>query len=57
MWTGMTSDCFVEPDWRVPGVRPNRAEMSRAAFLQLVAAWCGALTTLLLVAVAIRIIG
>jgi len=53
MWT----DCFVEPACRTPMLRPNRAEMSRNAFLALVTSWCAALGGLLLVAVLVRLIG
>lgn len=54
MWTRLATDCFVDPDWRAPTLRPNRAEMSRTAFLALVTSWCGALSALLLLAFAIR---
>ena len=56
MWTRLASDCFVEPDCRAPTLRPNRAEMSRDAFLALVASWCGALGALLVVAIALRVV-
>jgi hypothetical protein len=55
MWTRLASDCFVDPAWRAATQRPNRAEMSRAAFLALVAGWCGTLGGLLLVAIVIRV--
>jgi hypothetical protein len=54
MWTRLATDCFVDPDWRAPGLRPNRAEMSRTAFLALVTSWCGGLGALLVVAIALR---
>ena len=37
----LTSYRFVDPAWRAPSLRPNGAEMSRNAFLALVAS-CGA---------------
>jgi hypothetical protein len=54
MWTRLVSDCFVDPDWRAPMLRPNGAEMSRSAFVALVTSWCGALAALLLVTFALR---
>jgi hypothetical protein len=56
MWIRLASDCFVEPDYRVPSLRPNRAEMSRAAFLGLVTSWCGALGAVLLAAIIVRLV-
>ena len=57
MWTRLASDCFVEPACRPPMLRPNGAEMSRAAFLALVTSWCGGLGVLLLAAIAVRLVG
>jgi hypothetical protein len=49
------SSWFIEPAWRVPALRPNRAEMSPAAFLALVALWGGAVSGMLCVAILLRI--
>jgi len=57
MWTRLASDCFVEPGWRAPMLRPNRAEMSRAAFLALSISWCGALGGVLVAAIVVRLVG
>ena len=57
MWPRPTSNCFVDPAWRVPSLRPNGAEMSRSAFLALVASWCGAVGVLLFAAIVIRLAG
>lgn len=54
MWARLATDCFVEPSWRAPALRPNDAEMSRTAFLALVTSWCGALGVLLLAATIVR---
>jgi hypothetical protein len=48
------SDCFVDPAWRTPALRPNRADMSAAAFVRLVASWSGAVSGLLLVMILLR---
>ena len=37
MRTRLASEFFVDPYWRTAALRPNRAEMSRAAFVGLVA--------------------
>jgi hypothetical protein len=57
MWKGLASDWFIEPCWRVPALRPNRAEMSRVAFFGLVVVWSGALSSILCVAILIRLFG
>lgn len=57
MWTRLASDCFVDPAWRAATLRPNRAEMSRLAFLALVGGWVSALSGLLLVAIVVRAVG
>ena len=57
MWTRLASDCFVEPACRTPMLRPNGAEMSRGAFVALVTSWCGALSVLLVAALAVRLVG
>jgi hypothetical protein len=57
MWKGLASDWFIEPCWRVPALRPNRAEMSRVAFFGLVVVWSGALSSILSVAILIRLFG
>ena len=53
----LTSNCFVDPGWRKPSLRPNGAEMSRNAFLALVGSWCGAVGVLLFAAIVIRLAG
>jgi hypothetical protein len=55
MWKRVSPEWFLEPCWRVPALRPNRAEMSRAAFLCLVGTWSGAVSSLLLVMILIRV--
>jgi hypothetical protein len=55
MWKDLTSNWFVEPCWRVPALRPNRAEMSRAAFFGLVGVWSGAVSSILCVVILIRL--
>jgi hypothetical protein len=57
MWTRLATDCFVDPDWRAPTLRPNRAEMSRSAFFALVTSWCGGLGALLAAAIIVRLVG
>jgi hypothetical protein len=57
MWKGLVSDRFIDPHWRVPALRPNRAEMSRAAFLGLIVVWSGAVTSMLCVAIVVRLFG
>ena len=57
MWTRLAPDCFVEPCCRTPMLRPNRAEMSRAAFLALATSWCGALGGVLVAAIVVRLVG
>jgi hypothetical protein len=47
----------VDPDWRAPTLRPNRAEMSRSAFFALVTSWCGGLGALLVAAIIVRLVG
>ena len=49
------SSWFIAPAWRVPALRPNRAEMSPAAFLGLVAIWGGAVSGMLCVAILLRV--
>jgi hypothetical protein len=55
MWKGLASDWFIEPYWRKPSLRPNRAEMSPAAFLGLVVIWGGAVSAILCVATLARV--
>jgi hypothetical protein len=57
MWKALVSDRFIDPHWRVPALRPNRAEMSRAAFLGLIVVWSGAVTSMLCVAIVVRLFG
>jgi hypothetical protein len=54
MWTRPASQFFVDPYWRVPALRPNRAEMSRAAFVGLVAGWSGCVGGMLFILVLLR---
>jgi hypothetical protein len=56
MWRQLFCDGFVDPAWRKSALRPNYAEMSRAAFAGLITAWSGALSVLLLVAVGFRVL-
>jgi hypothetical protein len=56
MWTRIVTDCFVEPDWRAPRLRPNRADMSRDAFRALVTIWCVALGVMLLTGIVLRLV-
>ncbi|MBR0801313.1 hypothetical protein JQ615_38800 [Bradyrhizobium jicamae] len=55
MWPRLPFDCFVDPNWRKPGLRPNGAEMSRSTFLALVASWSATVSVLLLAAIIIRL--
>ena len=57
MWKGLTSDWSIEPCWRKPALRPNRAEMSPAAFVGLVGIWSGMLLSMLCVAILVRVFG
>ena len=57
MRTHFASQIFVEPCWRTPALRPNRAEMSRAAFVGLVAGWSGFLSGMLFILVFVRLFG
>jgi hypothetical protein len=57
MWKDLASDWFIEPCWRVPALRPNRGEMSRAAFFGLIGIWSGALSSILCVVILIRLSG
>jgi hypothetical protein len=57
MRTLFSSNCFVDPAFRKPGLRPNNAEMSPAAFVGLVAAWSAALIGMLLIAIVLRVVG
>ena len=51
----LTSNWFIEPCWRKPALRPNHADMSRAAFFGLFGIWgavnCGMLCLTILVRV------
>lgn len=55
MRTRFATDCFVDPAWRAPMLRPNRADMSRGMFVRLVAAWSGASCSLLLASILVRL--
>lgn len=57
MRTHFLSTFFVDPSWRVPALRPNRAEMSPAAFVGLVAGWSGCVSGMLFVSVLVRMVG
>lgn len=57
MRTLFSSNWFVDPAFRKPGLRPNNAEMSPAAFVVLVAAWSAVLTGMLLIAIVLRVVG
>ncbi len=57
MWKGLASDWFLEPLWRVPALRPNRADMSRIAFFGLIAAWSGAVGGMFCLATVARLFG
>ena len=50
-------DDAVELDWRSPRLRAGRATMSRAGFIRLATAWCGASGGLLLAAMLFRLVG
>jgi hypothetical protein len=52
-----TSEVFVDPCWRAPAQRPNRAEMSRVAFVGLVAGWSGFSTGMLFTLIFARLFG
>lgn len=54
MRTRLASEFFVDPYWRTAALRPNRAEMSRAAFVGLVAGWSGFLSGMLFILVFVR---
>jgi hypothetical protein len=51
------SEFFVDPRWRAPAQRPNRAAMSRVAFVGLVAGWIGFLSGMLFILIFIRLLG
>jgi hypothetical protein len=55
MRTRLASEFFVDPCWRTPALRPNRAEMSGAVFVGLVAGWSGFLTGMLFILVSVRL--
>jgi hypothetical protein len=55
MRTRLASEFFVDPCWRTPALRPNRAEMSRAAFVGLVAGWSCFLSGMLFILLFIRL--
>jgi len=57
MRTRLASEFFVDPCWRTPALRPNRAEMSRSAFVGLVAGWSGFLSGMLFILVFVRLFG
>lgn len=57
MRTHFASQFFVDPCWRAPAQRPNRAEMSRVAFVGLLAGWSGFLIGMLFVLVFVRLFG
>jgi len=51
------ADLFDDPVARAPGLRACGAEMSRAAFIVLIAAWSSALGGLFAVAMLVRLCG
>jgi hypothetical protein len=57
MWKGLASNWFIEPCWRKPVLRSNRADMARAAFLCLVGTWSSAVSSLLLAMILVRVFG
>jgi hypothetical protein len=57
MRTRFASEFFVDPCWRPPALRPNRAEMSRAAFIGLVVGWSCFVSGLLLISILVRLFG
>ena len=57
MRTYFATDCFVEPCCRAPTLRPNRADMSRGAFVALLGAWSGVLGGLLVASMLVRLFG
>ena len=57
MRTHFASRFFVDPSWRAPALRPNRAEMSRAAYVGLVAGWSGFSSGMLFILVFVRLFG
>jgi hypothetical protein len=52
-----TFQSFVDPCWRKPALRPNRAEMSPAAFVGLVAGWSGCVSGMLFISLLVRLLG
>ena len=52
-----TSEVFVDPCWRAPARRSNRAEMSRMAFIGFVAGCTGFLSGMLFILIFIRLFG
>jgi hypothetical protein len=57
MRTHLESQFFVDPCWRTPALRPNRAEMFPAAFVGLVAGWSGFLSGMLFILIFVRLFG
>jgi hypothetical protein len=57
MRSRVAPEFFVDPGWRKPAHHPNHAEMSRAAFVGLVAGWCGYVSVLLFISVFVRLLG
>jgi hypothetical protein len=57
MSKGLASNWFIEPCWRKPSLRPNHADMSRAAFFGLVAIWSGLVCGMLSVVILVRVFG
>jgi hypothetical protein len=51
------SGVFVDPCWRAPAQRPNRAEMSRVAFAGLVAGRSGRLSGMLFILIFVHLFG
>jgi hypothetical protein len=52
-----TSGVFVDPCRRAPARRADRAEMSRVAFVGLVAGWSGFSSGMLFILIFVRLFG
>jgi len=57
MSKGLASNWFIEPCGRKPALRPNRADMSPAAFFGLLGIWSGLVCGMLCVAILVRVFG
>jgi hypothetical protein len=57
MRKGLASDRFIEPCWRKPSLRPNRADMSPATFFGLVGTWSAVPCSMLCVAILLHVFG